>query len=458
MKTVLNYFEEIMSIPRESGKEEKIKDYLVNYAKEHNIEYSVGMYNTVFFRKNNHSDKTIILQAHSDMVCVSNEDYDFDNLGIPFYIDGDYYKSKCTSLGADDGIGLALILAILEEKDNMPNIEAIITTQEETTMLGASNFDYSKITGKTLINLDGTTEGDIEASCAGIISITINKKITYNENNNSYKLVISGLAGGHSGDAIDKGRCNAIKLAFKLLNDLDYTSIIDINIGKRDNVIPSDGYIVFSSNNTLEELNNKLKNINLSLVDDDKDLSLVIEECDKKNKITESLDIYNFINDIPNGLLKTYEDNFPLISSNIGSITISNNNLEIKYSIRSSDTKEEDKLLSEINMLTDKYNFIINIDSRKPFFPFEEKSIIRELLKETYKELYGKDATIKKIHACMEGGILKENIKDVDICTIAPTMEDIHSVNERVSISSTKRVYEWLKETLKKYNSRGKND
>ena len=453
MKTVLNYFEEIMSIPRESGKEEKIKDYLVNYAKEHNIEYSVGKYNTVFLRKNNNASKTIILQAHSDMVCVSNEDYDFDNLGIPFYIDGDYYKSKCTSLGADDGIGLALILAILEENDNMPNIEAIITTQEETTMLGASNFDYSKVTGKTLINLDGTTEGDIEASCAGIISITINKKITYNEVNNSYKLIINGLAGGHSGDAIDKGRCNAIKLAFKLLNELDYTSIIDINIGKRDNVIPSEGYILFSSNKSLEELNNKLKNINLSLVDEDKNLSLVIEKENNKNSIVESVDIYNFINELPNGLLKTYEDNFPLISANIGSMVINNNNIEIKYSIRSSDTLEENKLLAEIELLANKYNFIVNIDSRKPFFEFKEKSLIRELLKESYKKLYNKEAIIKKIHACMEGGILSKNIPDLDICTIAPTMENIHSVNECVSISSTKRVYEWLKETLIKYNS-----
>ena len=453
MKTVLNYFEEIMSVPRESGKEEKIKDYLVNYAKEHNIEYNVGKYNTVFLRKNNNSDRTIILQAHSDMVCVSNEEYDFENKGIPFYIDGDYYRSRCTSLGADDGIGLALILAIMEENDNMPNIEAIITTQEETTMLGASNFDYSKVTGKTLINLDGTTEGDIEASCAGIISITINKKITCNEINNSYKLIISGLAGGHSGDAIDKGRCNAIKLAFKLLNELDYTSIIDINIGKRDNVIPSDGYIVFSSNKSLEELNNKLKNINLSLVDEDKELSLTIEKENNKNSIVESVDIYNFINELPNGLLKTYEDNFPLISANIGSMVVNNNNIEIKYSIRSSDTLEENKLLEEIELLANKHNFIVNIDSRKPFFEFKEKSLIRELLRESYKALYNKEATIKKIHACMEGGILSKNIPDLDICTIAPTIENIHSVNECVSISSTKRVYEWLKETLIKYNS-----
>ena len=163
MKNVLEYFEEIMQIPRESGKEEKIAQYLIDYAKTNNIEYKLGKYNTVFLRKNNNSEKTIILQAHSDMVCVSIDNYDFDNKGISFYIDGDYYKAKNTSLGADDGIGIAIILAILQENDNMPNIEVMITTQEETTMLGAINFDYSLLSSKTLISLDGIKEADIES-------------------------------------------------------------------------------------------------------------------------------------------------------------------------------------------------------------------------------------------------------------------------------------------------------
>ena len=453
MKTALEYFEEIMAIPRESGKEDKIANYLVNYAKENSIEYSLGKYNTVFLRKNNNSNKTIILQVHSDMVCVSTNGYDFDNKGIPFYIDGDYYKAKDTSLGADDGIGLAIILAILQEKDNMPNIEVMVTTEEETTMLGASNFDYSKITGNTLISLDGITEADIESSSAGMCSLTINKKITYKEDNNFYKLSISGLAGGHSGDDIHKCRCNAIKLAFKLLNELDYKNIVDINIGKRDNVIPSEGYIVFSSNKSLEELNSIINNINFDLKDDDRDLLLNIEEDADNKSIVESNDIYNFINEIEDGLLETFkEDNFPLLSANIGKISIIGDNLEIKYSIRSSDKEKEDNLLKKLEELAIKYNFEISIDAKKPFFPFKEDSKIRKLLADSYKKLYGKDTVIKKVHACMEGGILSNNISNLDICTIAPTIDNCHSVNERVSISSTNRVYEWLKDTLIEFN------
>lgn len=455
MKNVLEYFEEIMQIPRESGKEDKIANYLVDYAKKNNIEYNVGKYNTIFLKKSNNSNKTIILQAHSDMVCVSTDNYDFDNKGIPFYIDEDYYKAKNTSLGADDGIGIAIILAILQENENMPNIEVMITTQEETTMLGAINFDYSLLSSKTLISLDGIKEADIESSSAGMCSLTLTKHINYNNaNENTYKLTISGLMGGHSGDDIHKNRCNVIKLAIKLLKELNYNNICDINFGKRDNVIPSEGYVIFSTNEDLEKLDKILKNVKLNLNNDDSNLSLNIEKIESLNYIEESKDIVEFVSKIKNGLLETYQDDgFPLLSSNIGKMSVKNNIIEIKYSIRSSDLLKENELLKELELLSNQYGFELNIDAKKPFFPFKENSNIRKILAETYKELYNKETIIRKVHACMEGGILSNNIDDLDICTIAPTIDNCHSINERVSISSIKRVYEWLKETLIKYNS-----
>jgi dipeptidase D len=454
MKDVFEYFEEILKIPRESGKEEKIARYLESFAKENNIEYKLGKYNTVYLRKNNNSNKTIILQAHSDMVCVSSEKYDFDNKGIPFFIDGDYYKSKNTSLGADDGIGIAIILAILQENKNMPNIEVIVTTQEETTMLGATNFDYSIIKGNTLISLDGIKEGNIESSSAGMCSILINKKINYKIlNGKYYKLSISGLKGGHSGDDIDKNRCNAIKLAVVLLQKLNCLSICDINFGKGDNVIPSDGYVVFSSNDSIDIINENLKNIKIDLGSEKNNLKLKIEKYETNNVIEESNDIIEFISKINNGLIDVYKDDgFPLLSANIGKISIEKNLLEIKYSIRSSDLLQKEELLNEIIKLANKYEFDLRIIADKPFFPYKDKSIIRNILSKTYEELYGKKTTINKVHACMEGGILSNNIKDLDICVIAPTIENCHSINERVSISSTKRVYEWLKQSLIKYN------
>ena len=141
-----------------------------------------------------------------------------------------------------------------------------------------------------------------------------------------------------------------------------------------------------------------------------------------------------------------------MLSANIGKISVLNNNLEIKYSIRSSDLSKEEMLLNELELLANQYSFEMIIDAKKPFFPFKENSMIRKILADSYKKLYGKETIIKKVHACMEGGILSNNIQDLDICTIAPTIENCHSINERVSISSTKRVYEWLKQTLVKYN------
>lgn len=455
MKSALNYFEEIMNIPRESGKEEKIAQYLIDYAKENNLEYHLGKYNTVFFRKNNNSNKTIILQAHSDMVCVSTNNYDFDNKGIPFYIDGDYYRAKNTSLGADDGIGVAIILAILQEHENMPNIEVMITTQEETTMLGATNFDYSQITGKTLISLDGIKEADIESSSAGMCSITLNKKISYSSRkNNTYKLSIKGLMGGHSGDDIDKNRCNAIKLIASILKRLNCTQISNIEIGTRDNVIPSEGYVFFSSEYDADTIKNGIENFNFDLSKEDSNFHYDIETLDTSEAIEQSEDIVNLLNDLKNGLLETYsDDGFPLLSSNIGKVSIENDKVTIKYSIRSSDKSKEEDLINETKKIAEKYGFELVVDSTKPFFPFKEKSKIRKLLAESYKDLYGKDTTIKKIHACMEGGILSSNIQDLDICTIAPTIENCHSVNENVSISSTERVYKWLKDTLIRFNN-----
>lgn len=454
MNVIFKIFEDILNIPHESGNEKAVADYVIDFAQNNNIFYKLGKNNTIFLKKDNHSNKTIILQAHSDMVCVSSIDYDFKNKGIPFYIDGDYYKSRNTSLGADDGIGIAIILAMLLENDNMPNIEVMITTEEETTMLGAINFDYSLITGNTLISLDGIKEGDIESSSAGMCSITFSKKINYIDfNSNMYKLSLFNLAGGHSGDDIEKNRCNAIKFIFNVLKECKCSNINYLDIGEKDNVIPNAGTIIFSSDSDESGIKNIINAMSSKFIDEDKNFTYTLEEYNVNNCIDNSDKITNFVNELKSGLLETYQsDNFPLLSANIGKISISNNLVEIKYSIRSSDILKEDNLLLECKNIADKYDFDFSLDSRKPFFAFKENSNIRTILSSNYEILYNKKAIIKKIHACMEGGILSKNIDNLDICTIAPTIDSCHSINERVSISSTNRVYEWLKKSLQEFN------
>ncbi|MDE5538878.1 MAG: hypothetical protein K2J20_00120, partial [Bacilli bacterium] len=287
-------------------------------------------------------------------------------------------------------------------------------------------------------------------------SLIFTKKINYKKMNcNTYKLSIKGLKGGHSGDDINKNRCNAIKLAIRLLKELDYKEISDIQFGKCDNVIPSEGYVIFSSDKDIEMLRKKIDNIELNLSEEDSNITLNLEKIESRNFIKESKDITEFITKIKDGLLETYQDdNFPLLSANIGKISILNNTLEIKYSIRSSDLEKEEMLLNDAKLLANHSGFEMIIDAKKPFFPFKENSLIRNILAESYKKLYGQETIVKKIHACMESGILSNNIENLDICTIAPTIDNCHSINERVSISSTQRVYDWLKETLIEYNKK----
>ena len=390
MNKTLKFFEEIMGIPRVSGKEEQIADYLIEYAKNNNLQSSRDKYNNVFIRKDNNSSKTIILQAHSDMVCVSNNNYDFDSNGIDFYIDDDYYKAKNTSLGADDGIGIAIILAILEEKENMPNIEVMITTQEETTMLGAINFDYNLLTANTLISLDGIKEGDIESSSAGMCSITLTKKITRQKIiNDCYKLSINGLRGGHSGDDIDKNRNNAIKTLAKSIANIGYESITDLKIGEKDNVIPTNGYVTLFANKSLSKIEKHINHQKDLLCVNEPECNISIEKVNDQSLIYESDEIVSFINKLEDGLLEVYpEDKFPLLSSNVGVIRVEDDKLTIKMSIRSSDEQKLNLQIEKLKILTEKYNFNMDIDANKPFFPFKQNSQIRTLLYKTYKELF----------------------------------------------------------------------
>jgi len=455
MDRVFEIFEEIMGIPRESGNEAQIANYLVSFARKANLEVVKDKFNNIFIRKNNDSKRTIILQAHSDMVCVSNKGYDFENKGIDYYIDGDYYKARDTSLGADDGIGVAIILAMLEENIKLPNIEAMITTSEETSMEGAINYNYGLLTGDTLISLDGIKEGDIESSTAGMCSLTLNKKLEFNKASaKSYKMVISNLAGGHSGDDIDKKRCNAIKLIAKFVSEIGNAALVDINAGEKDNVIPNFGYCTFNSYLDLDTINQKIKAINLDLMPDDKNIKIELCEVAATLQLADSSSIIEFINELEDGLIESFkDDNFPMLSSNIGKVAVFDKKLVVKVGIRSSDDEKLESQLNKIKLLADKYNFALSVDVNKPFLAFKEKSAIRGLLLDAYEELFGKKAIIKKVHACMESGIIFNNIKNLDICTIAPTISDCHTIKEKVSISSTTRVYNWLKLALQKYNA-----
>lgn len=441
----LDYFEDFLKIPRESGNEKQISDYLVEFATRNNLEYFRDSYNNVIIKResNNNSNETIILQGHIDMVCTSINNYDFKNKGIDWYIEDGFYKTNGTTLGADNGVGCSIILALLANKDiKVPNIEAIFTVEEETTMLGAKMLDYSKISGNKLISIDGTDEGVIEVSSAGMASINVSKKLNYDENDaKTYKISISGLLGGHSGTDIDKKRGNAIKIIGDILYNIDDVRIVTIEGGSRENVIPSDCICIITTNKNINVDNcykQMYPTINIDIEQ--------VEECAKAVDLSTSRTILEFMHNLPIEVL-TYRKTFPQTSLNLGVINIEDEVINIKISIRSSNTDEEEKYINFVKEIAKNMDF--ELVDRMPFFSYKEESSLRDLLCKKYKELYNKDVELHDVHAGLEGGVFKQHIKDIDICVIAPNLYDIHTVNERVQIDSVNRVYNWLIEVLK---------
>lgn len=459
---VLNYFKKISSIPRPSGYEEKIADYLVEFAKEHNLEHYRDTVNNVIIKKPSNidgNDKTLILQSHTDMVCEKNDrtDFDFFTQGINLKIEGDYIKADGTTLGADNGVGVAMILTLLSDPEvKHPNIEAVFTASEETTMIGATKLDYSKINGKHLISLDGAEEGSIEISSAGFLELYCEYPVNFvNTNNKTYEIQLTGLMGGHSGEQIHTPRLNAIKTLSEALNGVSNKNLCDIKCNSKINVIPRETTAIISTSMTYEKLIEVLDNYKNTHNDFEKDLEFIVKEVDTKlcvdNKTTEN--IFSFINEFKNGVLEydTIDPSFPITSCNIANLCFKENKLVINISLRSSKKTSEKLYADKIMDLAKKHNFSIEIVGSNPFYERKDNPYLTNVCASTYEKLYNKKAIVKGIHAGLEGGIFSQNIPDIEICTIAPDIYDLHSPLERASLSSMDRVYEWVKEILKAF-------
>lgn len=442
---MFKYFEDFLKIPRKSGNEKMISDYLVNFAIENNLEYYQDeYYNVIIKRKsNNNSKKIIILQGHIDMVCVSNRDFDFDSKGIRWYIEDNMYKAFDTSLGADNGIGCSIILEILSNKELLiPNIEAIFTTNEETNMLGAKKLDYSKITGNCLISIDGTEEGVIEVSSAGMTSILLEDDINRSLSSGYvYEISISGLSGGHSGVDIDKNNLNSIKLMINLLDNIKNYKLISISGGGAYNVIPSECVCIILSDTEID-VHNLIKKYKKYIKINCKG----VVKCAKVISDSNFDKLIGFMHNLPIGVL-SYNDSYPQTSINLAAIKTGYKHLSIKISIRSSNTLEENYYIDNIKKIS---NMKFSIEDTIPFFNSDDNDYIRNLLIKEYELLYGKKCLLKHVHAGLEGGVFKENIPNLSICVIAPDIYDIHSTKERVDISSVIRVYNWLINVLRK--------
>ena len=474
MNKTLFYFNEITQIPRPSGFEKNICAYLQNFAKQRDLEcYTDSTFNVVIKKKSNcNKNKTLILQAHTDMVCEKEPDANIDFLkdGITTITDGDYLKANKTTLGADNGIGLSMILSVLDNPSlQIPNLECVFTTQEETTMLGAINLDTSLLSGKHLISIDGTDEGKIDVSSAGMTVFEaeqnfVDNKETCNIDNNQkfFEISLTGFRGGHSGSEIDSGKLNAIKVAFEFLS-LFKNKIILVNIdaGNKSNAIPRDfNCIVLAQNLSKEDLEHASNNFLKNYLKTEPNAKFLIKSllnktnCDNTNCVlnyAQTNSLIDFVINYKNGVLTKNSDNFVVTSNNLASIKLNNNYAKVVVSLRSSN-KEEDKLYEhKILNYFNQFNFNANVTSRAPFFERNKNSYLQPLCKNTYKNLFNKEAFCEDIHAGLEGGVFSQKIPNIDICVIAPNIYDAHSPSERVSLSSVERVYKWLESIIENF-------
>lgn len=453
------YFMQLTKIPRPSYKEDKVRDYLLNFAQNHNLDAYTDEYKNVVIKRNNGSDKTIALQAHTDMVAEKLKDikFDFDNESINTIIENDFIKANGTTLGGDDGSGVAIILSLLEKGNaKFPNIEAIFTTQEEVSMGGAVGLDCSDLKSNMMIGIDGTDSKEIIISCAGSSRISFDKCIHYQKNITSgYRFEIYKLHGGHSGDDIHKNRANAIKLGGEFLSRLKGVRIGQIMGGNKDNAIPRELTVTFDTDmqdveilTIFNEFNDKVK----SKFPNEKDMKIELIKQDIEMLLceNESCDIINFINEFENGILAGFNDEYelPIASINLASINITDNKLCMRAMLRYNLEKYK-QIENDYLHLGCKYNFVSSIGDETPFYRTQSDSELVKVCQKAYNEVCGCNMKEINIHAGLEGGLFKDKMQNLDVVGLGVDLCDIHTPSERMSISSLLKMEEVVSKILK---------
>lgn len=454
-KEFLSFFEEISKIPRGSGNCKSIADYLENFARERGLSFIRDNTDTVLIKKSAaagyENAPTVILQGHSDMVIATNEKYEGDILtdGVKPYIDGEFLKARASTLGADNGIAVAYMLALLDSEGAAhPPIEALFTADEEIGLIGAGGFDASLLRGKILINLDAGAEGIFIAGCAGGETIDITLDFETKEVNEYCEISLSGLRGGHSGDKIHEGRLNAIKLIPEIADTLGM--IGNLNGGSADNAIADSVTFSASLSEGLEEkidaLTKKWKRI---------ENNIRIDYSIKREKTTlltsaDTKRLTSLISALPYGPLEMMESNASLVmtSANLGVIKTNEKEVTLSASIRSASDKRKESLDAMICDIAKKFGAKAKCYGKYPGWEYRNDSEIREILGEVFALLYGKEAKTVTIHAGLECGIFASEIEGLDCVSIGPAMHDIHTPAERLSIPSAIKYYELLLKAL----------
>jgi len=465
---VFHFFEEITRIPHGSYNLEMIRNYLIRFAEERGIEYIADDHGNVVYKKPataGYEDQPgIVLQGHMDMVAVCEDGYGIDMKTMPLdvFAENGLVGARHTSLGGDNGIAVAMALAILDSDDiSHPDLEIIITANEETGMEGASGFDISCIKGRRLLNLDSEDEGIFTVGCAGgarvVCYLPADNAVPRGDDICTIEVRISGLLGGHSGQMIHLGRGNASKLMGRILSSASPASpsavINSITGGVADNAIATDCVANISLpaqdlNGFTEAVLAEADKVKAEYSVKDPGFTLTVSgDAAGAQDIAISLKYASaFINALPYGVIAMSSEAEGLVetSLNLGILKIDDNRIHAEFAVRSSINSARDALVKRLIDLTEGFGGTNKVTGVYPGWKYLSDSPLRDKMIRVFREMYGKDPKIEAIHAGLECGWFASKADDFDIVSIGPDMQDIHSVNERLSISSTESVYSYL--------------
>ena len=468
---VFYYFEEICNIPHGSKNLDGISSYLEKFARDRGLFCIRDTSNNIIMVKEAtpgyEKEEAIMLQGHMDMVAVKKADCDIDMEKDPLRlkIDGDYIYAEGTSLGGDDGVAVAYILAIMDDDSiQHPRIEAVLTTDEEIGMEGATAIDLSMLTATRMLNIDSEEEGILLTSCAGGARVDCNIPVSREQKEGIYyNIEVGGLVGGHSGTEIDKGHANAIKLigrTLKLVQANVNIQIAELDGGEKDNAIPREAQsVVFipdgmdrAFEEEITQANDLIRNENVS-----KDKNVYI----RCNKLADTLRdvltvestnrIIDFLELLPNGVMAMSADIAGLVetSLNVGVLRLEQDKLISFSAVRSSIESSKRDLICMLDTLTGLVGGQTSIYGEYPGWQYRIDSRLRENMVSIYKEVCHEDVKVTAIHAGLECGIMLSKMPELDCVSFGPDIYNIHTTEEKLSISSTQRMWEYLLAILK---------
>jgi len=471
-KIIWNHFADLNAVPRPSKKEERIIQFMVNFGKSLQLSTFVDKVGNVIIKKpatkGFENKKAIVLQSHLDMVHQKNADtiFDFDEEGIKMVVDGDWVTADGTTLGADNGLGVAAIMAVLSSKDiQHSNIEALFTIDEETGMTGAMGLEGGILKGDILLNLDTEEDNEIGMGCAGGIDVTATRNYIEEEvpdHATAFLITVKGLNGGHSGMDIHKGLGNANKIMNRILFDgsLNFgLRISEINGGSLRNAIPRESSAIITINAIqkaifLSRKNILINNIKEAFLTLEPNLTIDISATKSPKKVIE-IDVQeSFLKSMyaaHNGVYKMSPDITDLVgtSNNIARVIVKDGHIKIECLTRSSSESNSSDLVNSLKSAFELSGFDIELSGEYPGWKPNINSEILGIVSNLYEKLHGEKANIAACHAGLECGILGQNYPKMDMISFGPTILGAHSPEERASISSTQKFWKFLIAILK---------